>query len=353
MKRWLILCGIFLLPVLAFAGTIQLKDEGFGVGTVDSIDCVGAGVTCTVGGGAGGTLTVSTAGTITSLSAGTGITLTPNPIIATGTIALTTPVALANGGTGVDLSATGGSNQVIQQAGAGAVFTVGQLNHNQLSGLTTNDDHTQYALLAGRSGGQTLRGGTLASNNLTLSSTAHATKGNIVFGNSVYDEVNDTLILGSTTPTSVSLDVFGHVKTGVTFQLSNAQFYGGIYTLASGVALGEWYENLFWPPTINGIAGGPAEAVTDAATLQVVGPPTGSNITFDNGPYSLFIESGLSRFNGNVSITSGALVLSEITTPSNPAVGYAILYLHDNSGRTELRIRYSDGNDHQLDIEDP
>ena len=38
-------------------------------------------------------------GTVTSISAGTGITLTPNPIVATGTVALTVPVAIANGGT--------------------------------------------------------------------------------------------------------------------------------------------------------------------------------------------------------------------------------------------------------------
>lgn len=38
-------------------------------------------------------------GTVTSISAGTGITLTPNPIVATGTVALTVPVSIADGGT--------------------------------------------------------------------------------------------------------------------------------------------------------------------------------------------------------------------------------------------------------------
>lgn len=50
-------------------------------------------------------------------------------------------------------------------------------NHNTLLNLTTGDVHTHYALLAGRSGGQTLVGGVNASNNLTLSSTSHGTKG--------------------------------------------------------------------------------------------------------------------------------------------------------------------------------
>lgn len=38
-------------------------------------------------------------GTVTSISQGTGITLTPNPITGTGTVALTVPVTIADGGT--------------------------------------------------------------------------------------------------------------------------------------------------------------------------------------------------------------------------------------------------------------
>ena len=53
------------------------------------------------------------------------------------------------------------------------------------------DDHAQYAMLAGRAGGQTLIGGTNASNNLTLSSTSNATKGRILLANSVYSETNN------------------------------------------------------------------------------------------------------------------------------------------------------------------
>ena len=59
---------------------------------------------------------------------------------------------------------------------------------------------TNAALLPGRAGGQTLKGGTGASENLTLQSTAHATKGKILFGTSAYDEVNDRLGIGTTTP---------------------------------------------------------------------------------------------------------------------------------------------------------
>lgn len=50
------------------------------------------------------------------------------------------------------------------------------IDHGGLSGLG-DDDHTQYALLAGRSGGQTLIGGTASGNDLTLQSTSNATRG--------------------------------------------------------------------------------------------------------------------------------------------------------------------------------
>jgi hypothetical protein len=48
--------------------------------------------------------------------------------------------------------------------------------HGSLDGLG-NDDHSQYALLAGRSGGQIFYGSNLASEDLTLDSTSNATKG--------------------------------------------------------------------------------------------------------------------------------------------------------------------------------
>jgi hypothetical protein len=54
----------------------------------------------------------------------------------------------------------------------------GETDHGLGTGLG-DDDHAQYALLAGRAGGQTLKGGTAAGEDLVLQSTAHATKGAI------------------------------------------------------------------------------------------------------------------------------------------------------------------------------
>lgn len=55
------------------------------------------------------------------------------------------------------------------------------IHHGSLTGLS-DDDHTIYPLLAGRAGGQTLRGGTGAGDDLLLLSTSHATKGHVGAG---------------------------------------------------------------------------------------------------------------------------------------------------------------------------
>jgi len=54
-----------------------------------------------------------------------------------------------------------------------------------LASSLLDDDHSQYLLLAGRSGGQEIFGGTDANDNLLLSSTSNGTKGNILFKESL------------------------------------------------------------------------------------------------------------------------------------------------------------------------
>jgi hypothetical protein len=61
--------------------------------------------------------------------------------------------------------------------------------HSNLTGLSA-DDHLQYVFSAGRAGGQTIVGGTAASENLTLQSTSNATRG--------YVQVTDSLFVDTT-----------------------------------------------------------------------------------------------------------------------------------------------------------
>lgn len=80
-------------------------------------------------------------GTVTSISAGTGISVSPSPITSSGTISIST-VPLANGGTNANLSATGGTSQVLQQTSTGAAITVGQLATSNLSDVVARGTYT-------------------------------------------------------------------------------------------------------------------------------------------------------------------------------------------------------------------
>ncbi len=83
---------------------------------------------------------------------------------------------------------------------------------------------TEFALLAGRGGGQTLNGGTVGGENLILNSTASATKGKIFFGaNSAYDEVNSRLGVGTSTPSSrLVIQGFGNTSATSALDVTNA-----------------------------------------------------------------------------------------------------------------------------------
>ncbi len=80
-------------------------------------------------------------------------------------------------------------------------FTVANVDHAALANLLA-DAHTQYALLLGRSGGQTLIGGTAASDNLTLNSTANGTKGNVVISDPIQLPLRTTTQINALTPSA-------------------------------------------------------------------------------------------------------------------------------------------------------
>jgi hypothetical protein len=107
-------------------------------------------------------------------------------------------------------------------------------DHGALSGLS-DDDHTQYALLAGRSGGQTLIGGTASSNNLLLRSTSDSTKGYISIGETPSTKV----IIGGTSMPLATSAVFG-VNNNRTFS-------------SAGDNYGNDFRSL---PTFSGTTGG-------------------------------------------------------------------------------------------------
>ncbi len=126
----------------------------------------------------------------------------------------------------------------------------GTVSHGSLSNLGV-DTHTQYALLAGRAGGQTLIGGTAASNNLALSSTSDSTKGYIQIPSAelqIKDPTNGWFKF--TIPAS-----FGN---GPLVRMPDAQ--GNGFTFAT-LALSETFANkTLTSPVLNGSLSGTASA---------------------------------------------------------------------------------------------
>lgn len=78
----------------------------------------------------------------------------------------------------------------------------GELEYVDTAAISSLLQLVEYALLAGRDGGQHLKGGIGAGENLTLSSTVDSQKGKVLLGsNSAYDENTTRLGIGTTNPT--------------------------------------------------------------------------------------------------------------------------------------------------------
>jgi hypothetical protein len=101
----------------------------------------------------------------------------------------------------------------------------GVTDHSALTNLAA-DDHTQYALLVGRAGGQVIYGDTAPGGTLTLVSTFHATKGFVYIGSStgvVYDGTNVRLGIGvaPTVDFDLTKSVSGGAVSGLLWNSSN------------------------------------------------------------------------------------------------------------------------------------
>lgn len=116
----------------------------------------------------------------------------------------------------------------------------GVTDHGALTGLG-DDDHAQYAMLAGRGGGQTVRGGTAAGENLTLESTSHATKGRVYLTSKIYaDGATGMLVL---------------TNGGSTISLSNSNYD---LLIISPIATAQfrmtaWINDIYFENTADGI----------------------------------------------------------------------------------------------------
>lgn len=125
------------------------------------------------------------------------------------------------------------------------------ITHSTLSGLTTGDaGHTQFAMLNGRVGGQTIYGGTAASESLTLDSTTDATKGFVLVSSTIAPSTDATYSAGwQGTDVGGSSRYFRDVYAkGIFYGLRFDQYAGsGTYPANSGQSVGR----VIWDTSLN------------------------------------------------------------------------------------------------------
>ncbi len=132
---------------------------------------------------------------------------------------------------------------------------------------------TRYSLVMnnkGVSGGQTIVGGTASGNNLALSSTSNATKGNITFGSSAYDEVNNRIGIRTSSPLQ-SIHTTGSIALGGTTS----------YILLAGTPTGvrtATFPDSSGTVAYTGLAGTKVYYVSDSS-----GGAVNRKLTFTNG----------------------------------------------------------------------
>lgn len=205
----------------------------------------------------------------------------------------------------------------------------------------------KYALLAGRSGGQTLYGDTAASGGLVLVGTNNATGGKIYFGAgalSAYDEVNGRLGILTASP-SVTLQVVGKglfsgaFTSGTLFSITGAangsgtfpvlfgltSTFSGAADIVSPIAMN--FQPTFSPPNAQNWSG--------TATLMNMGLLTGSAggtitamtamlIFTSYGSVKPTTVNGISINNiGSASITTSTAIL--VAAQSGSTTNYGIV----------------------------
>lgn len=100
---------------------------------------------------------------------------------------------------------------------------------NGAVGIGDNADNSFNLKVAGSLMANSVTGNTTSGGTLTLASTTNATKGKILFGTSAYNEANNRLGIGLTSPASpLHIKSAGGTTTGLTIEATSSSQYGAI-----------------------------------------------------------------------------------------------------------------------------
>lgn len=144
--------------------------------------------------------------------------------------------------------------------------------HSSLSGLTSGDDHTQYAKIAGRSGGQTFYGGTGAGDNLVLSASSDGSPGNVSISRALFSDLtastvpylDTSKVLTSSSVTTTELGYVSGVTSSIQTQLDGKVVLAGVSGGQSIIGGTGASENLTLTSTSHGTKG----AITMASKVN-------------------------------------------------------------------------------------
>lgn len=194
------------------------------------------------------------------------------------------------------------------------------------TGLNNSSNIVTSTLSTGLSGGQSVIGGTTASNNLTLSSTSNSTKGKIIFGTSAYDEANNRMGIGTTSP-SYALDVETTSASGLLFNVTSTSNS----LTANGIASLNWSPSSNTTSSSNLVNINVGSHATIASLLNVanngtsvfkVGQSTitfGEPVTFTSSttqPVKVVFDSYTVTSNDNVVLAEATVANATITLPN-------------------------------------
>jgi hypothetical protein len=290
-------------------------------------------VTLTTTGTSGAATYNSTTGVlnIPNYATGSGVALTNFSAVAPLTYNNTTGVYSTSIATSRLVGRTTGGAGVMEEisVGDGLTFAAGSLSnaHTFSTGLTKSTNTITNNLSTGVSGGQSVVGGTASANNLTLSSTSHATKGKIIFGLSAYDEATSRLGIGTTTP-SESLHLAGGMILGNTSATTNGTLRYTTNAVEARIN-GAWLS--MTNPTASQL---PSNVVYDNEALNLNGN------TIENYSAKYNDQTGtsytlLSSDNGKVVTFNNAGAIT-VTVPSGLPVGFNCMIVQKGAGQVTL-----------------